>query len=445
MKLRRGLDVPIAGVPDQKVIAGSKVRKVALLGDDYVGMRPTMHVELGDRVRLGQLLFSDKNTEGVRYTSPGSGKVLAIHRGARRKFESIVIGLEGDDEESFESFSNVPGRDAVRSNLVESGLWTALRTRPFGRVPLPGSAPHSIFVTAIDTRPLAADPAAVLESLGKGGEFVRGLEVLSRLTDGRVYLCRRPGASIPGEGVGSVSIQEFAGPHPAGLPGTHIHFLDPVSERKTVWYVNYQDVVAMGHLFLTGRLWVERVVALGGPPVQMPALVRSRIGADTDGILAGRLEEGPVRIVSGSVLDGRTAVSPRAFLGRYHLQVSALADRKERELLGWLRPGLDKFSAMPVFASALVRRRRPFAFTTSSEGAHGPILPVGGYEKVMPLDLLPTSLLKAIAVGDLERAQALGCLEVEEEDLALCGFVCPGKNDFGPALRDVLNAMEKEG
>ncbi len=431
------------------MVSALGVREVALLGDDYVGMRPTMQVELGDRVKLGQALFSDKKTPGVRYTSPGSGKVVAIHRGSKRRFESIVIALGGSDEETFESFSGIPGREDVRRNLVASGLWTALRTRPFGRVPSPESVPHSIFVTAIDTRPLAADPVKVLEGLGgKRDELARGLEALSRLTDGTVYLCRRPGASIPGEAVANVSVQEFAGPHPAGLPGTHIHFLDPVNARKTVWHLNYQDVIAFGHLFLTGRLRVERVVALAGPPLESPTLVRTRVGASVEDLVAGRLhdkDDGPVRLVSGSVLDGRTAEDARGFLGRYHLQISAITDVRERPFLGWLRPGLDKFSIKPVFASALARRGRRFSFTTSLESDPGPIVPIGSYEKVMPLDLLPTPLLKAIAVGDTDRAQALGALELDEEDLALCGFVCPGKNDFGSRLRKVLNLIQKEG
>jgi Na+-transporting NADH:ubiquinone oxidoreductase subunit A len=449
IKIRRGLDVPIRGAPDPAIVPGTGVREVALLGDDYVGMKPTLHVEVGDRVKLGQVLFEDKKTPGVRYTSPGSGKVTAIHRGAKRKFESIVIGLGGHDEESFESYSSIPSRDDVRRNLVASGLWTSLRTRPFSRVPSPESVPHSIFVTAIDTRPLSADPVTVLEGLGgRRDELANGLEALSRLTDGPVYLCRPPGASIPGEGVEKVSVREFAGPHPAGLAGTHIHFVDPVSERKTVWHVNYQDVVAIGHLFLTGRLFVERVVALGGPPVRSPTLVRTRIGARVSDLLEGRLPaiaDGSLRIVSGSLLDGRIAKGVYGFLGRYHLQISAISEARSRPFLDWLRPGFDKFSVRPVFASALLRRGRRFAFTTSSEGEPGPIIPIGSYERVMPLDLLPTALLKAIVVGDTERAQKLGCLELDEEDLALCGFVCPGKNDFGPSLRKVLAVIEKEG
>jgi Na+-transporting NADH:ubiquinone oxidoreductase subunit A len=443
IKIRKGLDVPIAGRPEQKIESGPTLRRVALVGDDYPGVKPTMKVKVGDPVKLGQVLFSDKKTPGVQYTSPGTGRVLEIHRGPKRRFESIVIGLGSSGEETFESFRGVPDRGAVRANLLVSGLWTSLRQRPFGKVPSPDSVPDAIFVTAIDTRPLAPDPVKVLD--GRDSEFVRGLSILSTLTDGTVHLCKRPGASIPGRDGERVAIHEFDGPHPAGLPGTHIHFLKPVSERKTVWYVGYQDVVAIGHLFRTGRLSVERVVSLGGTFVARRSLVRTRIGASTDELVGGRLAGEPARVISGSVLDGRTAADAHAFVGRYHLQVSVISDRRPRRFLDWLRPGFDRFSVKPVFASVLGGRRRRLPLTTSSEGHGRPIVPIGSYEKVMPLDLLPTPLLKALAVGDADRARALGCLELDEEDLALCSFVCPGKNDFGSSLRAVLDAIEREG
>jgi Na+-transporting NADH:ubiquinone oxidoreductase subunit A len=443
IRTRKGLDVPIAGSPDQSIESGPSVRSVALLGDDYVGMKPTMNVQVGDRVKLGQVLFTDKKTAGVRFTSPASGRVSAINRGAKRKLESVVIELAGDERERFGPFRGIPDRAGVREALVSSGLWTALRTRPYSKVPPPESVPHSIFVTAIDTHPLAADPAVVLQ--GHEDEFGRGLDALARLTDGAIHLCQRPGASIPGSDRERVTLQEFAGPHPAGLPGTHIHFLDPVNEKRTVWYVNYQDVMAIGHLFATGRLSVDRVVSLAGPTVDRPCLVRTRIGASTDDLVSGRLRGNTNRVISGSVLDGRTAAESRAYLGRYHLQVSAISDERSRPFLGWLGLGWGKFSIKPAFASALGGSRRRFHFTTSSQGDPRTIVPIGMYEKVVPLDLLPTALLKSIVVGDTEHAQALGCLELDEEDLALCSFVCPGKTDFGPPLRNVLEQIEKEG
>ncbi len=444
IRIRRGLDLPIKGRPEQTIESAGSIQQVALVGDDYVGMRPTMAVGEGDDVALGQLLFEDKKTPGVRFTSPGAGRVVAINRGSRRKFESIVIRLEGSAERTFATASSLSAvnRDAVRDNLVASGLWTALRTRPFGKVPVIDSTPHSIFVQAIDTQPLAADPVVVLQ--GAESDFERGLDLLTRLTDGTVWVCRRPGAAIPSGSSEQIRVEEFAGPHPAGLPGTHIHKLDPVSDKKTVWTIGYQDVAAVGRLFATGKLPVERVVALGGPPVRRPRLLRTRLGASIDDLVRGEGVSEAVRWIAGSVLDGREAAGPHAFVGRYQNQISALPVDTSRPFLGWLGPGFGSYSVKPIFASALVPGKR-FSFDTGAKGDPRAIVPIGAFEKVMPLDLLPTPLLKSLSVGDAERAQELGCLELSEDDLALCSFVDPGKGDFGADLRNVLTNIEKEG
>jgi Na+-transporting NADH:ubiquinone oxidoreductase subunit A len=446
-KIRKGLDLPIAGAPAQEIDAGPTVSRVALVGDDYIGMKPRMLVQVGDSVKLGQVLFEDKKTPGVRFTSPGCGKVVALNRGAKRKFESLVIELGGDEEETFATFSadelaNLK-RDKVQELLIESGMWTVLRTRPYSKVPIPGSTPHSIFVAAMDTNPLAGDPAPIINE--RSEDFCHGLQVLARLSDGAVYVCKRPGADIPGEGTASVSIQEFAGPHPAGLAGTHIHFLDPVSEEKTVWSINYQDVIAIGRLFTTGRLYLERVISLAGPAVKNARLIRTQVGAAIDELVAGELNQDNVRLISGSVLSGRQANGGYAFLGRSHLQVSVIAEGRERDFLGWALAGFNRFSVKPLYASALFGRSRKVAFSSSTEGSPRAMVPIGSYEKVMPLDINPPYFLRALTVGDTEKSQDLGCLELDEEDLALCSFVCPGKYNFGPRLRDVLTHIEKEG
>jgi Na+-transporting NADH:ubiquinone oxidoreductase subunit A len=445
-KIKKGLDLPIAGAPVQRIGAGKSVGKVALLGPDYLDLRPVMAVQEGSRVRLGQVLFEDRKNPGVRYTSPGCGRVAAIHRGERRAFLSIVVELEGDEEERFEEQAGIPPEQLTRQQVVEklaaSGLWTALRTRPYGKVPPLDSAPHSIFVTAIDTNPLAADPAAVIA--GQEQDLARGLAVLTRLTDGPLFLCKAPGLGLQvGDGAALI-VAEFQGPHPAGLPGTHIHFLDPVGPHKTVWHLNYQDAMAIGRLFATGRLSTERVVSLGGPVVRQPRLLRTRLGACIGELVAGELEDGENRVISGSVLAGRTAAGPMDFLGRYHLQVSALAEGRQRVFLGWQSPGLDKFSVKNLFLARLFPNRR-FPFTTSAEGSRRAMVPIGTYEQVMPLDILPTFLLRSLAVGDTDRAQELGCLELDEEDLGLCTFACPGKHEYAPLLRRALERIEKEG
>ena len=271
IKIKQGLDLPIAGSPEQSITQGRAVRSVAVIGFDYVGMKPTMAVAVGDRVTKGQLLFTDKKTPGVRYTAPAGGTVAAINRGEKRVLQSVVIDIDGpESEETFTVFKPEElaslNAEQVEAQLNESGLWTALRTRPFSKVPTLGSRPASIFVTAIDTHPLAANPEVVIREYPEA--FEQGINILGKLSGGKIFLCKAPGANIP---AGIANCEEFAGPHPAGLPSTHIHFLDPVSASKTVWQVGYQDVIAVGKLFTTGKLFTDRVVALAGPQVDKPA------------------------------------------------------------------------------------------------------------------------------------------------------------------------------
>ncbi|MFA5630778.1 MAG: Na(+)-translocating NADH-quinone reductase subunit A [Porticoccaceae bacterium] len=443
-KIRRGLDLPVSGGPEQVVHDGPAVRSVAVIGNDYVGMKPTMFVREGDTVRLGQVLFEDKKNPGVFFTAPAAGVVSAINRGERRVLQSVVIDVEDGAEETFAA-SAAPeslSREQVKEVLLASGAWTALRTRPYSKVPAPDAIPHSIFVTAIDSNPLAADPAVVLA--GREADFINGLKVLTRLTDGAVHLCTAPGAAIPGGDLSGVQRHEFSGPHPSGLVGTHIHFIDPVSDKKTVWHIGYQDVAAFGHLFTTGRLDVSRVVALAGPQVEKPVLLRTRLGANLDELTAGALKDGENRIVSGSLLSGRKAAGVFAYLGRYHVQVSVIREGRERELFRYLSPGGNRFSAMPIYLSALSKVKK-FAFTSTTNGSERAMVPIGAYEQVMPLDILPTHLLRSLIVGDTVTAQQLGCLELDEEDLSLCTFVCVGKYEYGPILRENLTRIEKEG
>lgn len=448
IKIKRGLDIPIQGAPQQTIEDAPTARAVALVGFDYVGMKPTMEVAEGDTVKAGQLLFSDKKTEGVRYTAPAGGTVTAINRGARRVLQSVVIDVAADEQYlDFTAYDAGTARNldaaAVRDFLVETGLWTALRTRPFSRVPAIDSEAEAIFVTAIDTQPLAADPALVIGEQAEA--FGLGLDMLARLTAGKLHLCQAPGAGIPAGSASNIEVAEFSGPHPAGLAGTHIHFLrGGVSVDRPVWTIGYQDVIAIGRTALDGRLYTSRVVALSGPQVERPRLLRTRLGADLQALSAGEQKEGENRIISGSVLGGRTTSAPTAYLGRYHNQVSVLLEGRQREFLRYLSPGAQRHSSLAIYLSSLFGGR-PLAMTTNTNGSERAMVPVGTYERVVPMDMLPTHLLRALIVGDTETAQALGCLDLDEEDLALCTYVCPGKYEYGPILRDNLTRIEKEG
>ena len=454
-KFRRGLRLPITGEPVQTVETAPPTRYVALVAADYVGLRPTMHVSVGDTVARGQLLFEDKTTPGVRYTAPSAGAVAAIHRGARRALQSVVIEQSRAEREGREpeasAFRAYSGRhpsgltdDDVRALLVESGQWAALRARPYSRVADPATRPHSIFVTATDTNPLA--PAIDAVVAGRVAAFERGLAALSRLTDGPVYVCTGPETALEVPTSDQIRHEVFEGPHPTGTVGLHIHTLDAVDRHKVVWHTGVQDTVAIGRLFETGALEASRIISLGGPPVRRPRLLRTRLGASTDELVAHEVEAGAeLRLISGSVFSGRRAAGEvDGYVGRYHQQVSVLAEGRAREFLGWLGPGLKKFSTTNTFASTLFPGRR-LALTTSTNGSRRAIVPIGTFERVMPLDLLPTPLMRALVMRDVERAEELGCLELDEEDVALCTFVDAGKTDFGPYLRSVLATLEKEG
>ncbi len=438
--------MPISGIPVQQISPCATPRHVAILGDDYVGIRPTMLVQEGDSVIKGQALFEDKKNPGVLFTAPASGTIAAIHRGERRVLQSVVIRLEGDRQREFtrHDAAELPtlSRQAVQAQLLESGLWTALRTRPFSKTPVPGTVPAAIFVTAMDTNPLSADPQPII--LAQRQAFDAGLTILTRLTEGKVHVCQAGGGKLGGHPQGKVTFNAFAGPHPAGLPGTHIHFLEAVSLTKQVWHLNYQDVIAIGKLFLTGELCTERVIALGGPQMRNPRLVRTCLGADINDLLVDETLEGENRHISGSVLSGRHATGAQAWLGRFHLQVSVVREGREKELFGWVMPGREKFSVTRTTLGHFLRNKL-FNFSTDTNGGERAMVPIGNYERVMPLDILPTLLLRDLLAGDTDGAQALGCLELDEEDLALCTYVCPGKYEYGPVLREVLTRIEQEG
>ena len=446
IKIKRGLDIPLAGAPSGELDTSVTTRAAGLLGADYHGMKPTMAVQVGDVVKRGDLLFSDKKCEGVRYTSPAGGRVSAINRGAKRAFQSVVVEIDGDEAASFDQYAAEAARElpaeAIKNQLIQSGQWTALRARPFGRVADPATSPAGLFITAIDTHPHAPDPQQVIAREVEAFEL--GQALLANLVDCPVYLCAAPGAEMPQAAHERISRHDFAGPHPAGLAGTHVHFLMGASAERIAWTIGYQDVIAVGRLFLDGALYVERVVALAGPSVSRPRLVLSRVGADLQALVAGEGEGDDARLLSGSVLGGRAVQSDTAYLGRYHQQVALLPEGRERAFMGWLSPGVNKHSVMGIYLSSWFGSK-PLAMSTNTNGSERAMVPVGAYEKVMPLDILPTQLLRALLVGDTETAQALGCLELDEEDLALCTYVCPGKYEYGGILRDNLTRIEKEG
>ncbi|MDX1524639.1 MAG: Na(+)-translocating NADH-quinone reductase subunit A [Pseudidiomarina maritima] len=443
--IKKGLNIPISGMPQQAIDDGQAITTVAVLGEEYVGMRPTMQVKVEDRVKKGQVLFEDKKNPGIKFTAPAAGVVKDVMRGAKRVLQAVVIEIDGDEQETFASYdskdlASLP-RDQVVEQLNNAGQWVALRTRPFSRSPKLDAEPTAIFVNAMDTNPLAADPAVIISQEQQA--FIDGLNLLTTLTKGKVFVVKAADATVD-VGNAKVQLESFAGPHPAGLVGTHIHFLQPVSMAKQVWHIGYQDVIAYGKLFTTGQVYTDRVVALAGPATKKPRLLRTQMGANLRELTKGELTQGKNRIISGSVLNGHKIDDAHQWLGRFHTQVSVLPEGDQKEFFGWIKPGSNQHSVTRAYLGHLSPKKL-FAMTTTTNGSDRSMVPIGNYERVMPLDILPTILLRDLLSGDTEQAQKLGCLELDEEDLALCSYVCPGKYEYGPVLRNMLTEIEKEG
>ena len=449
IRIKKGLDIPIYGSPAEEIVDSKKSRSVAILGDDYVGMKPTMLVEEGDQVKLGQPLFEDKKNPGVLVTSPAGGKVEAINRGNRRVLQSIVI--EVDSNEGFVQFNSYTEDDlsnatkeTIREQLISSGMWTAFRTRPYSKTPNIETSPANIFISALDTQPLSPNPEHAINL--QEDDFNFGIAVLKRLVSCPIHLSVSDNSKLDVQDDDQLKTHIFTGPHPSGLVGTQMHFISPASLTNINWSIGYQDVIAIGKLFKTGLLSVERVISLAGPQVNEPSYIKTRLGACTDELTAGELTQRENRIISGSVISGREAIGAYAYLGRYHNQVSVVAEAnsKDREFMNWLTPGPRKFSKIPLFLSSLFPKKF-FKFKTLMNGSDRPIVPIGVYEEVLPLNVLPAMLLRNIVLLDTEKIQSLGGLELDEEDLSLCSYVCPGKYDFGSLLRAGLTKIEVEG
>ena len=449
IKIKKGLNIPINGEPTEDINVSKNSRSVAILGDDYVGMKPTMLVEEGEDVKLGQPLFEDKKNPGVIFTSPAGGKVESINRGERRALQSVVIEISKTEESvEFNSYSDTEisqaSTEEIRKQLIDSGMWTSFRTRPYSKIPNINSLPANLFISALDTQPLSPNPEFIINL--KLESFNFGVTVLRKLLDCPIHVSVGENSSLQITENDNLNLHTFSGPHPAGLVGTQMHFISPASLSNINWSLGYQDVIAIGELFKTGQISVQRIISIAGPQVINPSYFQTRLGACTDEITAGELTQRENRIISGSVISGREAIGPYAYLGRYHNQISVVAEpnSKDREFMNWLTPGPRKFSKIPLFLSSLFPNKI-FKFKALMNGSDRPIVPIGVYEEVLPLKVLPAMLLRNVVLMDTEKIQALGGLELDEEDLSLCSFVCPGKYDFGSLLRAGLTKIELEG
>jgi len=427
IKLKAGLDLDLGPAPLGSIQDGPAVTRVALVGPDYTDVRFSVTVAAGDQVALGETLMTHRKFPELRFTSPGAGIVEAVHRGARRRLMSVVIALNSEDEVEFPAFPNADlnalSVDEINESLLASGLWTSFRTRPYNRIPKPRTRPRAIFVTAMDTSPGAADPVTLITE--QSNAFRDGLLILNRFSTERTYVCKSPGSPIPEAAAEGLVTAQFQGRHPAGLPGTHMHFLEPTTEHADLWHIGYQDVIAIGKFFRSGRLWTERLIAVSGPGLEQSRLLRTRTGACLQQLLHDKPADGS-RVVSGDLLSGRQVTLNTGYLGRYHQQVSVLAEN----------PGGDAEMRKPDC--------RGKSITTALHGWPSGMLAIEAFERVWPLETPPIPLLRALLIKDTETAIKLGCLGLAEEDLALCSYVCPAKYDYGAALRATLHEYQRE-
>ncbi len=442
--LKKGLNIPVSGVPKQ-VVEDTKIPKsVAVLGTDYNGLKPKMLINVGDKVKRGTPLFCHKDNPEAFFVSPCKGFVKEINRGEKRALLSVVIDIEDLEDKGIEikklHTKEKSNKEFTKKCLFSSGLWTSFLTRPYSKIPDSQSEPSSIFITAMDTEPLSPDADIIIMNDLKA--FEEGVKRISLLTNGNIFICKKENSEIS---VNGFDTYEFSGPHPAGLSGTHMHFLDPPNANKTVWSVNYQDVIAIGNLFLKGYIDINRTISISGPLSYNPRLVKTIVGACLDDILEGEYNKTEdCRIISGSILSGFHANGDMAYLGKYSRQITIIKEDKEKHFFGWIKPQPNKYSVMPVLLSAFSFFKL-FNLTSNLNGGRRAMVPTGVFESLMPQDFLPTQLLRSLLVMDTDVAQSLGALELDEEDIALCTFACPAKYEYGTALRDSLTKIEKEG
>lgn len=444
IQLKKGFDLRLAGKAGNKLSTGYDPLFYAVKPTDFPGLVPKMEVKEGDKVSAGMPLFTDKLRPEIRFTSPVCGTVKAVNRGERRKLLEVVIEKTGDDFVNFgqQQVSALPA-EKIRELLLVSGLWPALRQRPYNIIASPASIPKSIFISGFDTAPLAPDYTFIADNASPA-HFYTGLKALGKLTKGKIHLVLNGKGETPSlaKNLEGVEISRFSGPHPAGNPGVHIHHLDPLNKGEVIWVVNFQDVFTIGRLFEEGIYKNERIVALTGPEVINPHYYKLTAGASVSGILRDNLKEGHTRVISGHVLTG-TKIPPDGYLGYYDSQVTVIPEGDYSEFFGWASPGLHKFSFYRAFVSSLFPKKS-YRLDTNLHGGERAFVMTGKYEQVVPMDIYPMQLLKAILAQDLEMMENLGIYEIAEEDLALCEFICPSKTEIQSIVRQGIELMMKE-
>ena len=443
VKLKKGLDIRLKGHAGKILNPEFESLRYAVKPIDFPGLTPKLNVVAGDKVLAGSPLFHDKLRPEVIFTSPVSGVVVDIVRGDRRKLLEIVVEKAGDDYIDFgKADPTTITRDEIKQKMLISGLWPAVRQRPYHIVAHHPDTPKAIFISAFDTAPLAPDFNFIFDN-SSDSHFKTGLKALKRLTDGRLHLSVN-GDSEPSDVLkdAPAEIAKFSGPHPAGNVGIQIHHINPVNKGELVWYVNPQDVIAIGRLFEEGKYKPERIIALTGSEVIKPQYYKMRSGASIKPIIKDNVTGGKLRYISGNVLTG-TRIEEDGYLGFYDSQVTVIPEGDYFEFFGWIKPGINKFSFYKTFVSGLLPKKE-YRLDTNFHGGERAFVMTGKYEQVVPMDIYPMQLLKAILAEDIDMMESLGIYEIAEEDFALCEYICPSKIEIQSIVRKGLELMIKE-
>jgi len=444
IKLKKGLDIQIKGQPANILEHISRPETFAIKPADFQGLVPKLTVAVGDKVKAGTPLFFDKYHPEVQYVSPVSGEVAAINRGERRRILEVVVKAERENlSEDFLKADplNLSG-DVIKAELLKSGIWPAIKSRPFGIVAHSTDQPKAIFISCFDSSPLAPDYDFVFQD--DANAWQTGINALSKLTTGKINL----GLSSKKENTvfsqtKGVEFTSFNGPHPTGNVGIQIHAVSPLNKGEIVWTIQPQDVIMIGRLFLTGKYDSSRIIALSGSEVLEPKYFQFWRGGSLTGLLKGKLSKGNVRIISGNVLTG-TAIPANGYLGFYDAMVSVIPEGNYYEMFGWALPGFGKYSPSRTFFSWLGSKKKKYVLDANTHGEERAFVLSDEYEKVLPMDILPVYLIKAILANDIDAMEQLGIYEVIEEDLALCEYVCTSKIMVQSVLRKGINSMIKE-
>ena len=443
IKITKGHDLKISGIPDKNIAYPAQYSTVAILPNDFRGVKPKLLVKEGDKVDIGSPLFFNKINPEVKWASPGCGKVKDIVYGPRRVIEKIEIELDKDqnsiDYKTYtrEEISNLSG-EQVLENILNANLFTFFRQRPFNVIPNHKIPPRDIFISGINTSPLSVDIEVVMASQLE--DFQYGIDAISKLTKGNVFLTTKRNSIL--SSIENVKLNTISGPHPAGNVGIQIHHIAHLKPGEIVWTINPQDVVSLGRLFKNGRYYPERIISVGGPSVKTPSYSKVTAGVPVKALINDNLTSENVRIISGDVLTGRSA-SSKDYLSFYDYSLSVISNDIKREFIGMLNPGSSssRYSLTPVFVSL---SNKLFNFTSSQNGSHRAVVPINTWENVLPMDILPNELYRSIMAKDIEEMENLGIIECDDEDFALCSFACPSKTDVSGVIRQGLNLLQAE-